>query len=78
MIESFVNIESASQLTGNVPFLNFVEEDARVTSCSDIQEGRKCAITVKCQDMSSLQELTNELKDKYDILSVSHNAIAIG
>ena len=77
MIESFVNIESASQLTGNELFLSFVEGDARVTSCSDIQDGCKCAITVRCQNMSSLEELTNELKDKYNVFSVSHNVVAI-
>lgn len=75
MIESFVNIESASQLAGNVPFLNFVEADERVTSCSEIEDGRDCAITVRCKNMSALEELTKELKDKCDILNVSHNVI---
>ena len=75
MIESFVNIESASQLSGNVPFLNFVEADARVTSCSDIEDGRDCAITVECKNMAALEDLTNELKDRCDILNVSHNVV---
>ena len=75
MIESFVNIESARQLAGNVPFLNFVEADERVTSCSAIEDGRDCAITVRCKNMSALEELTKELKDKCDIINVSHNVI---
>ena len=75
MIESFVNIESASQLAGNVPFQNFVQGDERVTSCSEIQDGHDCAITVRCKNMSALEELTKELKDKCDILNVSHNVI---
>ena len=75
MIESFVNIESASQLAGNVPFQNFVQGDERVTSWSEIQDGHDCAITVRCKNMSALEELTKELKDKCDILNVSHNVI---
>lgn len=75
MIESFVNIESASQLAGNVPFQNFVQGDERVTSWSEIQDGHDCAITVRCENMSALEELTKELKDKCDILNVSHNVI---
>lgn len=34
-----------------------------------------CAITVRCKNMSALEELTKELKDKCDILNVSHNVI---
>lgn len=75
MIESFVNIESASQLAGNMPFQNFVQGDERVTSWSEIQDGHDCAITVRCKNMSALEELTKELKDKCDILNVSHNVI---
>lgn len=75
MIESFVNIESASQLAGNVPFQNFVQGDERVTSWSEIQDGHDCAITVRCKNMSALEELTKELKNKCDILNVSHNVI---
>ena len=75
MIESFVNIESASQLAGNVPFQNFVQGDERVTSWSETQDGHDCAITVRCKNMSALEELTKELKDKCDILNVSHNVI---
>ena len=74
MIESFVNIESAEMLAGNVPFLNFVEEDDRVVSCSDFYDGRDCAITVECENMAALESLTKELRESCNIVHISHNA----
>ena len=75
MIESFVNIESASQLAGNVPFLNFVEADERVTSCSAIEDGRDCAITVRCKNMSALEMV---LDNSFSVVMACVCAAAVG
>ena len=66
MIESFVNIESASQLAGNVPFQNFVQGDERVTSWSEIQDGRDCAITVRCTNNSG-NRVKSQIHIRYNL-----------
>lgn len=74
MIESFMSIEGANVLATDKSFMSFIEEDARVTSCSDI-EASDCFITVECSNVADLEAFTNELKQKCDILAVSHNVM---
>lgn len=72
MVESFMSIAGACALASDESFMSFIEEDDRVISCSDIEEG-DCFITVKCNNVAALEDFTNELKQKYNILTVGHN-----
>lgn len=72
MIESFMSIEAAGTLAADESFVNFIENDARVTSCSGMEAG-DCFITVECDNVADLEAFTNELKKKHHILTVGHN-----
>lgn len=72
MVESFMSIEAADALAANESFVNFLEQDARVTSCSEMEAG-DCFITVECENVAALEVFTNELKQKHNILTVGHN-----
>ena len=72
MVESFMSIAGACALASDESFMSFIEEDDRVISCSDIEEG-DCFITVECSNVADLEAFTNELKQKCDILTVGHN-----
>ena len=74
MVESFMSIARACALESDESFMSFIEEDDRITSCSDIEEG-DCFITVECSNVADLEAFTNELKQKCDILAVSHNVM---
>lgn len=74
MVESFMSIAGACALESDESFMSFIEEDDRITSCSDIEEG-DCFITVECNNVSDLEDFTNELKQKYNILAVGHNIV---
>ena len=72
MVESFMSIAGACALASDESFMSFIEEDDRITSCSDI-EASECFITVECNNVADLEDFTNELKQKYNILTVGHN-----
>lgn len=72
MVESFMSIASACALASDESFMSFIEEDDRIISCSGIEEG-DCFITVECNNVADLEDFTNELKQKYNILAVGHN-----
>ena len=72
MVESFMSIAGACALASDESFMSFIEEDDRVISCSDIEEG-DCFLTVECKNVADLEDFTNELKQKYNILTVGHN-----
>ena len=74
MVESFMSIAGACALASDESFMSFIEEDDRVISCSDIEEG-DCFITVECNNVAALEDFTNELKQKYNILTVGHNVV---
>ncbi|MCI7613245.1 MAG: hypothetical protein MSS66_09735 [Selenomonadaceae bacterium] len=74
MVESFMSIAGACALAKDESFLSFIEEDGRVTACSDI-EASDCFITVECDNVADLEDFTNELKQKYNILTVGHNVV---
>lgn len=72
MVESFMSIAGACALASDESFMSFIEEDDRVISCSAIEDG-DCFITVECNNVAALEDFTNELKQKYNILTVGHN-----
>ena len=72
MVESFMSIAGACALASDESFMSFIEEDDRVISCSDIEEG-DCLSTVEVNNVAALEDFSNELKQKYNILTVGHN-----
>ena len=72
MVESFMSIAGACALASDESFMSFIEEDDRVISCSDIEQGDPCS-TVEPNNRAAPEDSPNELTQQYNILTVGHN-----